>query len=140
MMFSELSRGCWSLGQRNMFRLPQSFSLSVTCTYMSPLLEVGCFCLLLTYVRTLFIGSQNFISPPSFMFVSAAVCEIPKFKKEKKTNSEIDYFQFKTFPGHIIYLNVPFKHMSRTPQTESDYQELHYNAGPALYTLYCCTV
>ena len=50
----------------------------------------------------MFIGSQSFISPPSFMFVSAAVSEIRELK-EKKKNSEIDYFQYNTFPGHIIY-------------------------------------
>ena len=50
----------------------------------------------------MFIGSQSFISPPSFMFVSAAVSEL-KEKKKKKKNSEIDYFQYNTFPGHIIY-------------------------------------
>ena len=39
------------------------------------------------------------------MFVSAAVSEISELKKEKKEkkNSEIGYFQFNTFPGHIIY-------------------------------------
>ena len=53
----------------------------------------------------LFIGSQSFISLPSFMFVSAVVSEIRELKeKEKKEkNSEIDYFQFNTFPGHLIY-------------------------------------
>ena len=54
----------------------------------------------------MFVGSQSFISLPSFMFVSAVVSEIreSKEKKEKKEkNSEIDYFQFNTFPGHIIY-------------------------------------
>ena len=53
----------------------------------------------------MFVGSQSFISLPSFMFVSAVVSEIRelKEKKEKKKNSEIDYFQFHTFPGHIIY-------------------------------------
>ena len=52
-----------------------------------------------------FVGSPSFISLPSFMFVSAVVSEIreSKEKKEKK-NSEIDHFQFNTFPGHIIYL------------------------------------
>ena len=55
----------------------------------------------------MFIGSQSFISLPSFMFVSAVVSEICKSKekekeKKKKKNSEIDYFQFNTFPGHII--------------------------------------
>ena len=51
----------------------------------------------------MFVGSQSFISLPSFMFVSAVVSEIRELKekeKEKKKNSEIDYF---TFPGHLIY-------------------------------------
>ena len=56
----------------------------------------------------MFVESQSFISLPSFMFVSAAVSELRESnpeqeEKEKKNNSEIDYFQFKTFPGHIIY-------------------------------------
>ena len=55
----------------------------------------------------MFVGSQSFISLPSFMFVSAVVSEIHELKEkektEKKKNSEIDYFQFNTFPGHIIY-------------------------------------
>ena len=51
---------------------------------------------------SMFVGSQSFISLPSFMFVSAVVSEIRELKKEKN-NSEIDYFQFNTFPGHIIY-------------------------------------
>ena len=55
----------------------------------------------------MFVGSQSFISLPSFMFVSAVVSEIrelkEKKKKEKENNSEIDHFQFNTFPGHIIY-------------------------------------
>ena len=54
------------------------------------------------------VGSQSFISLPSFMFVSAVVSEIRELKKKKekekkKKNSEIDYFQFNTFPGHLIY-------------------------------------
>ena len=53
----------------------------------------------------MFVGSQSFISLPSFMFVSAVVSEIRELKKEEK-NSEInivnDYFQFNTFPGHLI--------------------------------------
>ena len=61
----------------------------------------------------MFVGSQSFISLPSFMFVSAVVSEIrelkekkekeKKEKEKKKKNSEIDYFQFNTFPGHLIY-------------------------------------
>ena len=56
----------------------------------------------------MFVRSQSFISLPSFMFVSAVVSEIceskekEKEKEEKKNYSEIDYFQFNTFPGHII--------------------------------------
>ena len=55
----------------------------------------------------MFVGSQSFISLPSFMFVSAVVSEICESKekekeKKKKKNSEMDYFQFNTFPGHII--------------------------------------
>ena len=51
---------------------------------------------------TLFVGSQNFISLPTFMFVGAAVSELResnqnKKEKEKKKNSEIE---FKTFPGY----------------------------------------
>ena len=41
----------------------------------------------------MFVGSQSFISLPSFMFVNAVVSEIrelkEKEKKEKKNNSEI---------------------------------------------------
>ena len=55
---------------------------------------------------TLFVGSQSYTSPPSFMFVTVAVSEIHELnqnKKKEKNNSEIGYFQFNTFPGHIIY-------------------------------------
>ena len=56
----------------------------------------------------MFVGLQSFISLPSFMFVSAVVSEIceskakEKEKEKKEKNSEIDYFQFNTFPGHIV--------------------------------------
>ena len=58
----------------------------------------------------MFVGSHSFISLPGFMFVSAPVSEIrelnqnKKKKEKKKKNSEIGYYQFNTFPGHIIYL------------------------------------
>ena len=54
---------------------------------------------------TLFVRTQSFLSPPSFMFVSAAVSEIRELKqnKEEEKNFEIRYFQFSNFPGHIIY-------------------------------------
>ena len=52
----------------------------------------------------MFVRSQSFIP---LMFVSAVVSEIRELKekkeKEEKNNFEIDYFQFNTFPGHLIY-------------------------------------
>ena len=64
----------------------------------------------------MFVGSQSFISLPSFMFVSAVVSEIRelKEKKKKKKNSEIDYFQFDTFPGHLIYPFVNQRYLLST--------------------------
>ena len=42
----------------------------------------------------MFVGSQSFISQPSFMFVSAPVSEIRESNQnKKKKNSEIGYFQ-----------------------------------------------
>ena len=69
---------------------------------MPPLLCIARGFLLLNLNMPMFVGSQSFISLPSFMFVSAVVSEIRELKeKEKeKNNSEIDYF---TFPGHLIY-------------------------------------
>ena len=51
--------------------------------------EINC---LHTLNMPMFIGSQSFISLPSFMFVSAVVSEIRELKEKK--NSEVDYFQF----------------------------------------------
>ena len=66
------------------------------------LLEVGgCFPRILLNMM-MFIGSQSFISLPSFIFVSALVSELCKMK-QNKNNSEIGYFQFNTFPGLIIH-------------------------------------
>ena len=63
----------------------------------------------------MFVGSQSFISLPSFMFVSAVVSEIRELKeKKKKKNSEIDYFQFNTFPGHLIYPFINQIHLLST--------------------------
>ena len=49
----------------------------------------------------MFVGSQSFISLPSFMFVSAVVSEIceSKEKEKKKKNSEIDYSNLTPFLG-----------------------------------------
>ena len=51
----------------------------------------------------MFVGSQSFISLPSFMFVSAVVSEIRELKEKKKEKKKKFYFQFNTFPGHLIY-------------------------------------
>ena len=86
-----------------------SFHLYRTCPLYNVLLEVVCLVFCCCFPRNklpMFVGSQSFISLPSFMFVSAVVSEIRELKKEKekeKKNSEMDYFQFNTFPGHLIY-------------------------------------
>ena len=114
-MFTELSLGCWSSGHRNlsMYQVLSStvfFFVSYmhdTCPLYNVLLGVVCCCFPRNNIllnMPMFVGSQSFISLPSFMFVSAVVSEIckSKEKEKKKNNSEIDYFQFNTFPGHII--------------------------------------
>ena len=60
----------------------------------------------------IFVGSQRLISLPSFMFVSAVVSEIRESKEKK--NSEIDHFQFNTFPGHIIYPSFSQRYLLST--------------------------
>ena len=80
MFTTELSQGCWLSGYRSYtrikFRLPQRFSSSLTCTYMSQCIAQGCSLLSskkwIVYIllnMTMFFGTQSFISPPSFMFV-----------------------------------------------------------------------
>ena len=81
-----------------------------TCPLYNVLLEVVCCCFPRNNIllnMPMFVRSQSFISLPSFMFVSAVVSEIceskeKEEKEERKKNSEIDYFQFNTFPGHLI--------------------------------------
>ena len=67
------------------FRLPQCFCLSVTCPLFNVLLE---FVFQVLLNMTLFVGSRSFISPPSFMFVSAAVSEIRELNQNKKKKTE----------------------------------------------------
>ena len=117
-MFTELSLGCWSSGHKHlsMYQVSPS-TVFFFISYMRIHAPFIMYCLRLFVVvfqeinvyillnMPMFVGSQSFISLPSFMFVSAVVSEIRELKKEKekKKNSEIDYFQFNTFPGHIIY-------------------------------------
>ena len=115
-MFTELSLRCWSSGHRNLsiYQVSSSTVFSFV-SYMHIHAPFIMYCLRLFVVAfqdvyillnmPTFVGSQSFISPPSFMFVSAAVSEIRELNQnEKEKNSEIDfmYFQFNTFPGPII--------------------------------------
>ena len=117
-MFIELSLGFWSSRHKRLSTYQVSspvvvFFVSymhITCPLYNVLLEVVCQC---CFPRNdIFkhdvVGSQSFISLPSFMHISAAVNELHesnqnKKEKEKKNNSEIGYFQFNTFPGYIIH-------------------------------------
>ena len=103
-MFTELSLGCWSSGHRNLSMYQVSSStVFFFVSYMHIHAPFIMYCSRLFVVvfqdlilnMPIFVGSQSSISLPSFMFVSAVVREIRDF--------EIDYFQFNTFPGHIIY-------------------------------------
>ena len=128
-----------------------------TCPLYNILLEVvGC-CfprndILLNMM--LFVRSQSYISPQNFMFVSTVVSEIRELNqnKRKEKNSEIGYFQFNTFPGHIIYL---FFKQRYTCTMEFVRSPVHHKLkviikdfhtimlakpGPSLYTQYYCTV
>ena len=112
-MFTELLLGCWSSGHRNlpMYQVSSS-TMFFFVSYMHIHAPFIMYCSRLfakKYIllnMPMFVGSQSFISLPSFMFVIAAVSELRESnqnKKKEKENSEIDYFQFKTFPGHIIF-------------------------------------
>ena len=69
----------------------------------------------------MFVGSQSFISLPSFMFVSAVVTEIRELKeKEKeKKNSEMDYLT--PFLGTLFLTRGTFEHMYRFNLLEVPY-------------------
>ena len=92
----------------------------------------------------MFVGSQSFISLPSFMLVSAVVSEIRELKEKEKKNSEIDYFQFFNQRYLLSACTDSICWKSPTPQTESDHQDfLKYTImlakpGPSLYTTVLC--
>ena len=114
--YYDAGRQCIEIYPCIKFRLPHF--LSVTCTIHAPFImycsrlfvvvfqEINCLQTFKhVYVRQV---TELHLSIPSFMFVSAVVSEIHelnqnKKKKMKKNNSEICYFRFITFPGHIIY-------------------------------------
>ena len=83
-MFTELSLGYWSSGHRDLYTYQVSSSIVFflcqlhvhTCPHYNLLLEVVCCCFPIVLNMTLFIGSQNFISLPSLVFVSAPVSEL----------------------------------------------------------------
>ena len=75
-MFTELSLRCWLSGHVSSFVFHSVFLCQLhvhTCPLYNVLLEAVCCCFVLNMT---FVGSQSFISLPSFMFVSAAVSEI----------------------------------------------------------------
>ena len=91
-MFTELSLGCWLSGHRNssMYQASSStvfFFVSYmhnTCPLYNVLLEVVCCRNNILLNMPMFVGSQSFISLPSFMFVSAVVSEIRELKEKKE--------------------------------------------------------
>ena len=101
-MFTELSLGCWSSGHRNLC-IYQVSSSTVFCfvSYMHIHVPFIMYCLRLFIVvfqemnclhtlnMALFVGSQSFISLPSFMLVSAPVSEIPELNQNKKRRRRI---------------------------------------------------
>ena len=134
-MFTELSLGCWSSGRRNlsMYQVsPSNVFFFISYMHLHAPFIMHCLRLFVVVFQEInclnmpmFIGSQSFISLPSFMFVSAVVSEIRELKKEKN-NSEMDYFQFNTFPGHLIYpffnrRYIPFEPMYRFNLLEVPY-------------------
>ena len=86
------------------FRLPQLHA-HMYCSRLVVVVfqEINC---LHTLKLPMFVGSQSFISQPSFMFVSAPVSEIRELnqnkKKKEKKNSDIGYFQ--------PFLGIQFTH------------------------------
>ena len=94
-MFTELSLGCWSSGHRNLSMYEVSPStVFFFISYMHIRAPFIMYCLRLFVVvfcccfprnkLPVLVGSQSFISLPSFMFVSAVVSEIRELKKEKE--------------------------------------------------------
>ena len=94
-MFTELSLGCRSSGHRNL-SMYQVLSSTVflfisymhihapfIMYYLRLFVVVFCCCFPRNKL-SMFVGSQSFISLPSFMFVSAVVSEIRELKKEKE--------------------------------------------------------
>ena len=147
-MFTELPLGCWSSWHKKFIYVSSFVFHGVflcelhphTCPLYNVLLEVV-FQQNEFLNKTLFVGSQSFISLTSFMLVNAVVsevCELNRNKeKKKKKKSEIDYFQFKTFPRQP---DVPFEHMYafnllEVPYTTTDhlkYTTMLAKPGPSL--------
>ena len=92
LMFTELSLGCWSSGHRNlsMYQVLSS-TMFFFVSYMHIHAPFIMYCSSCCFPRNnillnmpVFVGSQSFISLPSFMFVSAVVSEIRELKKKRR--------------------------------------------------------
>ena len=98
-MFTELSLGCWSSGHRNLSMYQVSSStvfffviyMHNTCPFYNVLLEVVWCCFPRNNIllnMPIFVGSQSFISLPSFMFVSAVVTRVEGEGEEEEGEVE----------------------------------------------------
>ena len=96
-MFTELSLGCRSSGHRNisMYQVSSStvfffvsymhvpFIMYCSRLFVVVFQEINCL-----HIMPMFVGSQSFISLPSFMLVSDAVSEIRESNQKKKKEKE----------------------------------------------------
>ena len=78
-----------------------------TCPLYNVLLEVVCCCFPRLLNMPMFVGSHSFISPPSFMLVSAVVSEIRKLNQNKKEEEEEEEEE------EFFNLLFPIFHLSR---------------------------
>ena len=89
MMFTELSLGFWSSRHKN---LSACQILSSTVVFLVSYMHVrapfimycSTFFVVFLFLNMTFVGSQSFISLPSFMFVSAAVSELCESNQNKE--------------------------------------------------------
>ena len=99
-MFTELSLGYWSSGHRN-YQVSSSAVFSFVSLHAHSICPLYNVLLEVVYIllnMPMFVGSQSFISLPSFMFVNAAVSEIHELNQNKKENNNNSEILFPTPP------------------------------------------
>ena len=124
-MFTKLSLGCLSSRHKTTYIYQVSSSTVVFfVSYMHVHAPFIMYCSTLFVVvfqemiclhifnLTLFVGSQSFISLPSFMFVSATVSELHESNQNKEIEEEFSYFHLSWVYNSPFFLSeVPFEHM-----------------------------